>query len=205
MFVEHQKIVDELKSNAYSFIPSSHIKININEIDEFLKLKRSWDFLSKDPYMKPEDNYRRRGFCKFRLNLQKEELNFVDDNLFIQEEKINAYAGGVKRYLPKMNDSLTRNIVLKKIILNTLNTFLMYKDKANKDWDVFVHQFRIEAREDKIGNPTPEGIHKDGHTFISMHLINRKNIYGGESCIYDKDKIKTKEIMLKYIRQLTHR
>lgn len=29
------------------------------------------------------------------------------------------------------------------------------------------------------GNPTPEGIHKDGHTFISMHMIGRYNIEGG--------------------------
>ncbi len=36
----------------------------------------------------------------------------------------------------------------------------------------------------------PEGIHKDGHTFISMHMIGRHNIRGGTSYIYDENRKK---------------
>ncbi len=73
----------------------------------------------------------------------------------------------------------------------------MYKNKKSKVWDIFVHQFRIEEKKGIQGNPTPEGIHKDGHTFISMHMISRHNIEGRASYIYDENRKKIKEIVLK--------
>ncbi|PIT68979.1 2OG-Fe dioxygenase family protein [Bartonella tribocorum] len=195
MFINIDKVVEELKENKFSHIPSEKINIKANEITDLARLKKSWDYLPIDPYMKKGDTYRRKCFGKFIVNITNKTIDFVDDNTFFQSSEINSYAGGIERKLPKMSDIISSNSVLRKIIENTLSAFLMYKKKESNIWDVFVHQFRIESKKGIQGNPTPEGIHKDGHTFISMHMIGRYNIEGGTSYIYDENKIK--EIVLK--------
>ena len=40
-------------------------------------------------------------------------------------------------------------------------------------WHVEVHQFRIEARPDVKGLPTPEGLHRDGVDYVLVLLVNR--------------------------------
>ncbi|WP_139413423.1 2OG-Fe dioxygenase family protein [Bartonella mastomydis] len=197
MFVNIDKVIEELKQNKFSHIPSEKINIKANEITDLALLKKSWDYLPIDPYMKKDDTYRRRCFGKFIVDIVNKTIDFVDDNTFFQSSEINRYAGGIERKLPKMSDVISSNIVLRKIIENTLNAFLMYKKKESNVWDVFVHQFRIESKKGMQGNPTPEGIHKDGHTFISMHMIGRYNIEGGTSYIYDENRNKIKEIVLK--------
>ncbi len=139
--------------------------------------------------MKKGDSYRRRCFGKFIVDIANKTIDSVEDNVFFQSSEINNYAGGIERKLPKISDVISSNVILHKIIKNTLNAFLMYK-KEGKMWDVFVHQFRIESKKGIQGNPTPEGIHKDGHTFISMHMIGRHNITGGTSYIYDENRKK---------------
>ncbi len=149
--------------------------------------------------MKKGDTYRRRCFGKFIVDIANKTIDFVKDNVFFQSYEINSYAGGIERKLPKISDAISSNVILHRIINNTLNAFLIYKNKESKVWDVFVHQFRIESKKGIQGNPTPEGIHKDGHTFISMHMISRHNIEGGTSYIYDENRKKIKEIVLKGI------
>jgi len=50
------------------------------------------------------------------------------------------------------------------------------------------HQFRIMTNAQDFGFPTPEGIHRDGVTYVFIMLISRKNIIGGESHLYDDQK-----------------
>jgi hypothetical protein len=50
---------------------------------------------------------------------------------------------------------------------------------------VEVHQFRIEARNDAIGQPTPEGMHRDGVDYVLVLLVDRTNIRSGETSIHD--------------------
>jgi hypothetical protein len=52
---------------------------------------------------------------------------------------------------------------------------------------VEVHQFRIEARPDVKGLPTPEGLHRDGVDFVLVLLINRRNIGSGTTTIHALD------------------
>ena len=42
-----------------------------------------------------------------------------------------------------------------------------------------MHQFRIEAGANNIGNPTPEGLHRDGVDWVGVMLINRQNVQRG--------------------------
>ena len=51
------------------------------------------------------------------------------------------------------------------------------------DWEVGLHQVRIVARGGDAGLPTPEGRHRDGHLFVGMHMLARRDCIGGESIV----------------------
>ncbi len=52
-------------------------------------------------------------------------------------------------------------------------------------WHVEIHQFRIEAHAGQEGQPTPEGMHRDGVDWVLVLLVNRVNISEGETSIGD--------------------
>lgn len=60
-----------------------------------------------------------------------------------------------------------------------------------------MHQFRVVAEKNIAGLPTPEDVNRDGHKFVSMHLIERKNIEGGVSSIYNDAGRKTADYIMK--------
>ena len=56
-----------------------------------------------------------------------------------------------------------------------------------RDWDIQVHQFRIEARSGAAGQPTPEGMHRDGVDYVLVLLVGRRNIQSGVTSIEGTD------------------
>jgi len=48
---------------------------------------------------------------------------------------------------------------------------------------------RIEATPySSTGRSVPEGIHQDGYSYGSIHLMQRENLLGAENNVYDLDK-----------------
>jgi hypothetical protein len=54
-------------------------------------------------------------------------------------------------------------------------------------WHVELHQFRIEARGGQPGQPTPEGMHRDGVDWVLVVLVDRKNVESGVTSIFGLD------------------
>ncbi|MSQ56122.1 MAG: hypothetical protein EXR35_00970 [Limnohabitans sp.] len=67
----------------------------------------------------------------------------------------------------------------------------MYGEPFNKieketcDWDIRVHPYRIRADIINAGLTTPEGLHRDGVDYITIMIIDRFNVTGGEVIITD--------------------
>jgi hypothetical protein len=58
---------------------------------------------------------------------------------------------------------------------------------GKRDWQIEVHQFRIEARVGEAGEPTPEGVHRDGVDYVLVLMIDRENIESGTTTIHALD------------------
>ena len=71
-------------------------------------------------------------------------------------------------------------------ILDTCRT-LFERLSPIRAWHIEVHQFRIEARSGESGQPTPEGMHRDGVDFVLVLLIGRRNIQSGVTSIRGTD------------------
>jgi hypothetical protein len=64
---------------------------------------------------------------------------------------------------------------------------LFSRISGNHPWHIELHQFRIEARDGQKGNPTPEGVHRDGVDFVIVIMIKRVNIESGATSIFNLD------------------
>jgi hypothetical protein len=58
----------------------------------------------------------------------------------------------------------------------------------HREWFIELHQFRIEARPGEVGQPTPEGAHRDGVDFVLVLMVRRENISSGVTSISGPDK-----------------
>jgi hypothetical protein len=171
------------KETSYLFLEGEKIcnKLQIT-LQEMNKFKSYWDNLEIDDYIDTELTSRKRRIGKFKLNFPEQNLiPLRGDHSFFQDKLINPLTGGRVRKFSGVEESFCSHHLLEKIIKHVLR----YISTINyKSVEITTHLFRIEASDEKIGIPTPEGIHRDGHDYISQHLISRKNILGGVSGIY---------------------
>lgn len=113
-------------------------------------------------------------------------LKYTNKQTFIQN--VNDNRKNPRKF--KCIDKNIRNMYffdefLKHSIYLTINNSNIIPEKLN----LHVHQIRQICYPYIDSHNSPEGIHKDGSDFIiSAYVINRSNIVGGETMIYDKNK-----------------
>jgi hypothetical protein len=66
------------------------------------------------------------------------------------------------------------------------------------NWNIRLHPYRILANSNYLGEPTPEGLHRDGVTFIASILINKVNVNGGITTITDDNAEKLLSLKLEH-------
>jgi hypothetical protein len=107
---------------------------------------------------------------------------------YFQPETENLYAGGINREFAPLRQDTVHNPMLHALVRATFACLPLAAGKASATWEVRIHQIRITASALEMGLPAPEGIHQDGTDFLTLHLVRRHNIAGGESTIYDLER-----------------
>tara|TARA_B100000902_G_C27318529_1_gene922801 strand:+ start:1766 stop:3730 length:1965 start_codon:yes stop_codon:yes gene_type:complete len=160
-----------------------------------IDLKSSFDNLEPDTYYNEK-----RGRAYSLLDIKDtDNINIVGDIDFYQSSSYNNYNGDIVRNYKNIDKSLLND----KIFRFFVKTFKEQVQEAtrtltggyNSDY-IFVHQIRVYASENSSVNPVPEGIHKDGYNIVGLSVVERVNIQGGISNVYDNDKniILTKQL-----------
>jgi len=152
-----------------------------------IDLKSSFDNLEPDPYY---NERRGRGYSLLDVR-DIDNITVVGDVEFYQSSSYNNYNGDIVRRYPNIDTYITNDKIFKFFV----KTFKEQVQEAtrtlsegyNTDY-IFVHQIRVYTPEDTVVNPVPEGIHRDGYNFIGICVVNRENIQGGISNVYDSDK-----------------
>lgn len=152
--------------------------------------KRSWGDLATDDFLNDGGHYRYRRYAVFTWQAnsnvkQQGRLTLLPHEPHYQSTYRNAMNGGIYRTFEPFKKSTLDNPILKNIIGWVVQNISFNQEK---NWRIQAHQFRIKANNDEAGKPTPEGIHRDGADFILIMLLQRDNITGGVSHIYDEDK-----------------
>lgn len=147
------------------------------QFDEF---RATWHDLPADNFLKDGGRYRRRRHSSFIVN--PPHLEQVPHRAHYQPLEYNALHGGMLRMFEPMQVETISQAVFGKLLQSIAQ--LCSTIKGAQSWYVETHQFRIDTT-DGIGRPTPEGAHRDGVDFVAILLVDRVNIKGGESRIFD--------------------
>jgi hypothetical protein len=181
----------ELKELGYTVLQSpaiqndSWVSLLKSHAEALLEFHKSWQDLPSDNFLSDGGHYRYRRYSVFKYQTTRNELELLPHEPHFQSTYRNNMNGGINRDYEAFKQSSIDNSSLKKIIHFICAQISFNNEKV---WRIQAHQFRIEANQDELGKPTPEGIHRDGADFILIMLLNRDNISGGLSHIYDDSK-----------------
>lgn len=144
---------------------------------------RTWDDLAVDAHMADGGRYRRRRFASF--SVQPGEIARKPHQPHYQSLDYNRLNGGVERWFEPVTDAVAGDPITGAILQACLDLFGQAAPDPGFPWHGEMHQFRIEARPGEAGQPTPEGVHRDGVDWVLVMLVARQNIAAGVTSIFD--------------------
>jgi len=170
---------------GFSFVPAAAMQPLLaaaGPLSDWEAFAASWNDLAVDTYMADGGRYRRRRHAVYAVG--DEGIVRAPHQPHYQSRDYNALNGGIARWfepITTVGDGPSLRTILG--FCQRLFGSLM----SSVRWHVEVHQFRIEARQDMHGLPTPEGLHRDGVDYVLVLLINRRNIGSGTTTIHALD------------------
>jgi len=183
LFIESAQAIDLLSAIVAAPIGSDEVFLN------------SWSRLEEDQYMADGGKYRKRRHAVYAILNPGDQAQLMSYQPHYQTVDYNPLNGGVARYFAPILDDLHRSLTLAALLEFGNRVFTQMT--GNHQWHIELHQFRIEARDGKIGKPTPEGVHRDGVDFVIVVMIKRVNIDSGATTIFDLDHNQVGEFMLR--------
>ena len=178
----------ELVDQGYAWLPKAAWSLGPQWEPHWLRLLNDWDHLEPDRFLKDGAKFRQRRYGRYRWSPATEDLSTLPHEPYFQPEGENSYVGGIDRSFAPLLPETVDSPFLHTLVRTTFACLPIPPDRQEKTWEVRIHQIRIVASPGEPGLPAPEGIHQDGTDFLTLHLVRRVNIRGGESTIYDLDR-----------------
>lgn len=174
-----------LMRDGYVFVQAPSMRaalVDAGSLTDWTEFAASWNALPVDSYMADGGRYRRRRHAVYAASdaavvRQPHQPHY-------QSLDYNPLNGGVARWFEPIAVDVGQCASL-LTILEFCRCLFGALSPAVAAWHVEVHQFRIEARVGESGQPTPEGLHRDGVDHVLVLLISRHNIAQGTTTIHD--------------------
>ena len=173
LYLDAQKVVEMLSILAGSKIGNDQVFLD------------SWNSLEEDQYMADGGRYRKRRHATLATQRAGDRPRLMPYQAHFQTSDYNPLNGDIARYFAPILEDLLNSKTL--VALLDFGNHLFSRISGQHQWHIELHQFRIEARDGQRGNPTPEGVHRDGVDFVIVVMINRVNIESGATTIYNQD------------------
>ncbi|SAI46685.1 Uncharacterized protein conserved in bacteria [Bordetella ansorpii] len=154
-------------------------------LEDWAAFQASWNQLELDGYMKDGGTYRYRRHAVYSAEPFSTAVQRAPDQPHYQSLDYNTLNGDIARHYAPITPAVAGSKVLGSVL--ALCQAIYSNLAPYYAWHIEVHQFRIYAQPSG-GLPTPEGIHRDGVSFVFMMLVNRVNVLNGETGIYDRQK-----------------
>lgn len=155
------------------------------EPSDWASFAASWDDLHLDGYMADGGKYRRRRHALFLADAAG-AIGRQQHGPHWQGLAYNPLNGGVERWFEPITNAIGGSQSLTTILAWCRALFDSLAPEV-RDWNIEVHQFRIEARAGEAAQPTPEGVHRDGVDYVLVLLVRRRNIASGTTTIHELD------------------
>jgi len=176
--------VDIVREDGFCFVHADAMRTGLERwgtLSDWAMFAASWNALGPDHYLERTGRARRRRHGVFRwadgtLAREPHQPHF-------QSLAYNPLQGDVDRWfepiLPEVGESASL-----RAVLGFACAFFDALAAGVAAWRIEVHQFRIEARLDAAGEPTPEGVHRDGVDYVLVLMVDRANIASGTTTIH---------------------
>lgn len=174
--------IQGLTTTGVSLMPPADLATALGVTpDVWSQFASHWDDLAPDRYAAELGLQRLRRYGRY---------SFVDgvatamrNGVFVQPLDSNPLYIDRDRHFEPLTDAFAVDPLLPRL-LTLLGKFADALDDA-PEWVVKVHPFRVLTSADGEGQPTPEGLHRDGVTLVTSLLVRRSNAVGGQSSVFD--------------------
>ena len=184
---------DELNAaitrEGYAFVPAAEMRevvAQIGSLGDWDAFAASWDGLEVDAYLADQGRYRRRRHAAFSVRPDGPIVRKPHQPHY-QSRDYNRLYGGIERWFEPIVPAIGEGPSM-LAILGFCRVLFSGLAPTVGAWHVEAHQFRIEARPGEAGQPTPEGLHRDGVDFVLVLLVRRENIVSGTTTIHDLER-----------------
>jgi hypothetical protein len=160
---------------------SAHIGVDAAAWDRFAS---HWEQLAPDRYAAEMGTRRLRRYGHFAFTPADRSVRILPHGVFAQPEHSNPLYLDRDRDFEPLTDAFVGDPLLHRLLRLLGGVATALDDAA--EWSAKVTPFRVLASVDDAGEPTPEGLHRDGVTLVTSLLIGRDNAAGGESTVCDR-------------------
>jgi hypothetical protein len=177
-----------LQRDGFAFVTADIMGglLGADALTDWPAFAASWNDLAPDAYLAASGRHRRRRHATFSADADG-GIRREAHQPHYQSLKYNPLQGDIQRWFEPVLPALADGASLRRILGFCHDCFGALAP-ATRHWHVEVHQFRIEARADEAGEPTPEGVHRDGVDYVLVLLIDRENIERGTTTIHAADR-----------------
>jgi len=176
-------ITSRVSDQGYAFVHGPEMRALLGaygSLSDWDRFAASWNDLGLDTYMADGGRYRKRRFAAFSAT--SGGITRKPHQPHYQSRDYNTLNGGIERWFQPVLPEIAAGPAMTTIL--TFCHALFSRLTPAPAWHVETHQFRIEARRGEAGQPTPEGLHRDGVDHVLVLLIGRRNIRSGVTSIH---------------------
>ncbi len=182
-----QDVKAELAQQGYAHVAADDFAARLTQagLADWAGFAESWNDLGMDTYMADGGRYRRRRHAAFSIDAGG--IKRKPHQPHYQSRDYNALNGGLARWFEPVKPAVAEHPAMQAILQTCFAIFNAATPAATRPaaWHVETHQFRIEAQPGELGQPTPEGLHRDGVDWVLVLLVRRENVASGVTSIYD--------------------
>ncbi|MBB6242749.1 2OG-Fe dioxygenase family protein [Rhodanobacter sp. MP1X3] len=174
-----------LHSEGFAFLGAETMDGLLDDpqsLDDWDAFTESWNDLAPDAYLAAKGRKRRRRHATFKITADG-AITRNPQQPHVQTLQNNKLQGGIERWFVPIRPKIADGASLRRILQFSHTLFGSLAPRIPQ-WHVEAHQFRIEASIGEAGEPTPEGVHRDGVDYVLVLLIDRTNIESGVTTIH---------------------
>ena len=178
----------EIVTKGYALVEGARMRPLIADAGAFSDWERfaaSWNDLELDTHLPDGHRYRRRRHATLSARAGDVHATAQKHGPHYQGLEYNRLVGGIERWFEPILPEILGGATMQRILGFCLRLYGPLRPASS--WHIECHQFRIEARRDAVGLPTPEGVHRDGVDYVLVLLVNRTNIASGTTTVHALD------------------
>ena len=181
MISAQHPVSTDLAERGFCLLRGPEFRLGPDARAALTRLAQAWNDLPADPYLTEPHRYRYRRHARYRY--AGGELTRQPDGPYFQSAKDNRLFGGAERTFAPVTPETGAD----PFLLELLRFNIGQLPPSDTGWDVNIHLVRIVGSREVVGEPVPEGVHRDGFAYVSMHLMKRENVVGGETEVRTED------------------